>query len=1152
MTTLREMSSRWYSETVAQEIRKDIDQWLGSQKIDLACKKWPWELLQNAFDAAIALKQSDLNVKFLTTTDGKFVFSHDGGIGVFTEKEFFRLLTRGTTKDSFDKEQEGRFGEGFVVTHVLSEVVDVTGTISDERGSLPFKITIDRRGTWEEISSRIGKCIDKIDSLHSYEQTSGWASFEYSCFLSQTSKSAIQLGFLSLQELLPYVIAIMFVRNNIRVRVQVGSPQNMSTFSVDSNKSEKIDGRAWKVVIQKECPAEIKSLTVLMFPTAVHGHYLALPISEDIKRVLLPRLGEENRVPRLFSNLPLLGTIDLPLPCVLFGILNPQDWQVDKNRLDLNYQNEVATSKLKQDIMEITDLWKWLNEKTILDRHRLFGFKRIDNRPGAEKWIQILQELARELALLGAVECSDGTSRKATEVIFPSVSDDVVAKERKVLVMDTWKLENFTGNHVPCEAIALDWSEIAQGWGSIDAKLTMHTLEDILKSVSNHSNLDNLLTDKTWFPQIDTREKCLEFLKLVTLVVLNYVTTVRNTPAFVADAKIYCDQRGNLKKKNPNLVLDLGVSESLKNAAELLGYPIREKLLAKEQTIPDADRWFRENLQLQTWTDLEATKNIFEYLRNFRAHLSEIKKDKEKLTDYKNGLGKFTYFLVQSVDKPQILEAVGDLREYPFIWADNEIETMNQKQIDRCYLPSHLLDTTFQQHFINLFPSSIRLSDIYVPDIHATKLGIEVLGQFLVERRIAVANPFYEKRRDLDKDETKALSAVESAEQHSLQEVSLKAVAGFNHLLSSVGRGGSSPTPELLLDFALRFLAAKDESWKNAMPVTAKCTQPGHKECTLQIYPSEWLLMLKRVFWVPTNGGFATPNGDNLEPFAMRIATIQGSATILKSELARELLSKLGCDSLNLTILSLGGSDEALRPTIRSRIATIASFAQSVEDLSKIEELVREHTEKSRLVKRNQVLGELVQRAVAQAFRDQGLKVRDDEIRNLKSHDFKVITGRELTEEDILLLVRDIWVEVKETNQNEVRMTKPQAEAAVQRKSMYALCVLDLRGQEELRTSIIAGAESIDMGTSDFNKFVEQMTPRISPFIRITQIGDYIEPKMRDYKTATLDEGSGVRIESGPQLRFIVSSSIWANKAKALPQWVQGFPLTFGIEAASV
>ncbi len=178
--------------------------------------------------------------------------------------------------------------------------------------------------------------------------------------------------------------------------------------------------------------------------------------------------------------------------------------------------------------------------------------------------------------------------------------------------------------------------------------------------------------------------------------------------------------------------------------------------------------------------------------------------------------------------------------------------------------------------------------------------------------------------------------------------------------------------------------------------------------------------------------------------------------------------------------------------------------------------------------------------------------MRDDEIRNLKRHDFKVITGRELTEEDILLLVWDIWVEVKETNQNEVRMTKPQAEAAVQRKSMYALCVLDLRGQEELRTSIIAGAESIDIGTSDFNKFVEQMTPRISPFIRITQVGDYIEPKMRDYKTATLDEGSGVRIESGPQLRFIVSSSIWANKAKALPQWVQGFPLTFGIEAASV
>lgn len=495
----------------------------------------------------------------------------------------------------------------------------------------------------------------------------------------------------------------------------------------------------------------------------------------------------------------------------------------------------------------------------------------------------------------------------------------------------------------------------------------------------------------------------------------------------------------------------------------------------------------------------------------------------------------FTRFLAQSVDKLQVIGDTINMQEFPFIWADEEVKTIKNRQLDRCYLPLSMIDISFQQ-YVELFPSSTRLSNVYAtndPNID------KAMAQFLKKRNIAVEEPFYERQRKLDKDELNTLSTIISTEQHSLQEVTLKAIPGFQQLLSSIGRGGPTPSPESFLKFVLNFLATKDDSWRIAKHVISKCTWPGHKECGVQIYASEWLLMLKNIKWVPIEGGvLSTPNGNNLEEIVAKISDT------FSSELAMELLIILGCDELNISVLYLGGSDGSLRPTIRSKLAKIASFAKSVDDLSKIEERVRGYFETCKIVKRNQFLGEMAQRIVAQAFRNQGLMVKDDEIRNLKGHDFKVITGREPDEEDILLLVRDVWVEVKETNQNEVRMTKPQVNAAVDRKGGYVLCVLDLRDEEELRKSIIEGAESIDIetdiGMSTFGEFAEEMVSKITPHIRISQIGNNIESKLKAYETATSDEGSGVRIEYGQQLHFVISCSIWNDEAKTLPEWIYG------------
>src|SRR5262249_26076055 len=93
---------------------------------DTSCRRWPFELVQNAHDASIRAGRNGITLQF-DLTDGVLRFEHDAA--PFTMREFAALLTGGSSKDFLSVETTGRFGTGFLVTHVLSERVHVSGII---------------------------------------------------------------------------------------------------------------------------------------------------------------------------------------------------------------------------------------------------------------------------------------------------------------------------------------------------------------------------------------------------------------------------------------------------------------------------------------------------------------------------------------------------------------------------------------------------------------------------------------------------------------------------------------------------------------------------------------------------------------------------------------------------------------------------------------------------------------------------------------------------------------------------------------------------------------------------------------------------------------------------------------------------------------
>jgi hypothetical protein len=93
---------------------------------DTASRRWPFELVQNAHDAGARADRDGISV-FFRLVDGVLHFEHDAA--PFTMDEFAALLTGGSSKDFMSTETTGRFGTGFLVTHVLSERVRVSGIL---------------------------------------------------------------------------------------------------------------------------------------------------------------------------------------------------------------------------------------------------------------------------------------------------------------------------------------------------------------------------------------------------------------------------------------------------------------------------------------------------------------------------------------------------------------------------------------------------------------------------------------------------------------------------------------------------------------------------------------------------------------------------------------------------------------------------------------------------------------------------------------------------------------------------------------------------------------------------------------------------------------------------------------------------------------
>lgn len=417
---------------IADKIVQLLDKTYDSQ---LSNKRWVWELMQNAKD--VPNKFGRVSIRIELWPD-KLVFSHNGDF--FTIGNISGLIQQVSSKDSAnegDVKQTGKFGTGFITTHLLSKIIDVDGIVQNPNTEeyQRFTLRLDRSARKsEDMIPSIKKSLEKFEDLDkdSYvifplvndyenrEETSLDTSFTY--YLDEDALRAAQIGLNDLINTLPitmvslHEIKSVVVFNHVvneKQEYQCNNYTLQKTGNVEIIKSVISINESKKYYLTYKTYEQEKPVVALSIETK---------IDDDGKFVLVRRDKEQ---PVLFRDFPLIGSEDFYFPYMLNGFdFDPTE---TRNGILLN-NNELKPQKnrrlIEKAVNAVIEFNEWLLSQGASNTYLLASSQKPKPKEPwdetyAKPWIENLQKEWREKLLSqSVVETTTGCSTLA-EIRIP-------------------------------------------------------------------------------------------------------------------------------------------------------------------------------------------------------------------------------------------------------------------------------------------------------------------------------------------------------------------------------------------------------------------------------------------------------------------------------------------------------------------------------------------------------------------------------------------------------------------------------------------------------------------------------------------------------------------------------------------------------------
>lgn len=310
---------------IADKITQLLDKIHDSQ---LSSKRWVWELMQNAKDVPNQFGRVSIKIEL---SKDKLVFSHNGDY--FKSKDITGLIQQVSSKDSLnegDEKQTGKFGTGFITTHLLSDIIDVKGIVKNPNDGKfqRFNLRLDRSARKsEDMIDSITQNLEWVKGLDSgnledfpicydYAQRTE-SSFDTSFIyhLNDESVKSAQVGLDDLVNTLPITMVSLPQIKSVIVTNHINGTEQVyvcNSETVDSPQDAEIIGSTISINNEKKYFLTYKTKQEDEVQVALSIE----AIKTDSGYILKERAANQ---PVLFRDFPLIGSEEFYFPFILNG-----------------------------------------------------------------------------------------------------------------------------------------------------------------------------------------------------------------------------------------------------------------------------------------------------------------------------------------------------------------------------------------------------------------------------------------------------------------------------------------------------------------------------------------------------------------------------------------------------------------------------------------------------------------------------------------------------------------------------------------------------------------------------------------------------------------------------------------------------------------
>jgi len=1081
------------SRNEARNIRRDVTE--ARKSPHAAGVRWPFELLQNALDAGPRPGQASIDVSLGCQAD-LLVFEHDGA--PFTSTELAALLSGGSSKEFESAKTTGRFGTGFLVTHVLAERSTLRGVLSVPTGYERFDLTLDRSGDENAILENINSCNEairaavRIDSLDDEPS----ARFSYPRDNADTLLAGVQ----AFRRSLPYLYGTRPALGCAHLVLPDGSIEEWRPEPSVERPYKKALVLERVLSVSSSTGAEPRRLRVLRFVALPGGSSAALVILAPNGagwRVVVP--DEES--PRIYREYPVRGSSFLPIATILDGKYEVDQKrsrvlmsEADKALLDEAFEAAAAAVSFGHD-----ENWSGgHNLARVADPESGFDPSDVNERAW---WKERLARFAARLAQLPLVATSKGhlpaVAASEETCAFPvprlhlADATDGTTIERILPLM-----QGCTSVCPPLPDVAGDWAAISGGWSGLRVAVKRVDVRALAAHVRGKAKaLSELGVEGdrvAWLAGLlDVVGECWQKRDGIDTSILEGI--LPNQKGLLASP---CDLRR-----------DVSIPEELKDICAEVGLDLRAQLLSNDlgEVAARQGLGFLPDVLIRA-VPVEQTENqVTEAcLKKIESDLPEGNRDLERRAAAIDGSVRLLDYLWRSRG-PDGLELAGRV---PLVAADKSVVKWSRERM--------LMAPVSRWHekarpFAAAYPSGRVLQDIYGGFADA---GTPDVVQALCDWGIAYADPLATASPAELKERRLAAIAVNPAEAEgvTVSGPKLSQIALLQpEVLNRCQEGPEEAAA--LLGLVLCYIAPTDAGWKARIEVI------GHKagaDVPLIVWGALWLADLRFRSWVPVPGDDGRYN-----KMLANVATLKDLVKpewLAGNDAAVQLLSTwFGFDQLELRLMGTA-PDQAERNRLRDGLAKLVESGGSDPGLYEaLAQELEDRRRRSRDVERCRRFGLAVQEAVRRALESRGLKLELVD----RGFDYEValptIAGDPLTDGAYGLSVGPYLLEIKATTSGEARLTPTQAAVASDEADRYSLCVVDLRGVAPDRLDREWAAEDVE------------------PLAAIvTDIGRTVG-ETRVLVSAAAAKPVGIRNESA--LRYEVPESVWRTGC-TISAWV--------------